>query len=159
MNDFLRFLKVFVLGTWVGSIIFFSFAVAPGVFGILGNRDDAGAVVSFSLERLHQFGSIATLVYIVASLVLARRLKVRVRYVALVVLLMFFLTLTSWRIVIPRMDALREQMGSVAATPVSDSRRAEFDRLHRVSVDLEGSVLLLGLVALFFTVNISKTQS
>jgi hypothetical protein len=159
MTHILRFVRVFALGTWLGAILFFSFAVAPGVFGILANRDDAGAVVGFALDRLHLFGTIAALVFIVASLALARRLEVLVRPYVLFVLLMFFLTLTSSRIVIPRMDALRERMGSVATTPASDPRRAEFDRLHGISVGLEGSVLLLGLVALFFTVNPKKDQS
>jgi hypothetical protein len=43
-------------------------------------------------------------------------------------------------------------MVSVAATPASDPRHAEFDRLHGISVDLEGAVLLIGFVALFLTV-------
>ena len=47
------------------------------------------------------------------------------------------------------MDALRRQMGSVEATPSTDPRRAEFDRLHSVSVDLEGAVLVIGLVSFF----------
>jgi len=50
------------------------------------------------------------------------------------------------------MDALRTQMVSVDTTPASDPRRAEFDRLHGISVDLEGAVLLIGLVALFLTI-------
>jgi len=40
-------------------------------------------------------------------------------------------------------------MLSVDSTPPGDPRRAEFDRLHGVSVDLEGGVLLIGLVSLF----------
>jgi hypothetical protein len=54
--------------------------------------------------------------------------------------------------VIRRMRELRREMVSVAATPANDPRRAEFDRLHGVSVDLEGAVLLIGFVALFLTV-------
>ena len=74
------------------------------------------------------------------------------RPAALGVILMLLLTLASQRIVIPRMDVLRTEMVSVDATPASDSRRVEFDRLHGISVDLEGGVLLIGLVALFLTV-------
>ena len=73
------------------------------------------------------------------------------RPAALGVILMLLLTLASQRIVIPRMDVLRAQMASVDATPANDPRRAEFDRLHGISVDLEGGVLLIGLVALFLT--------
>jgi hypothetical protein len=42
-------------------------------------------------------------------------------------------------------------MVSVDATPPENPVRAEFDRLHKISVRLEGSTLLLGLVALFLT--------
>jgi len=44
------------------------------------------------------------------------------------------------------------QMGSVAATSTSDPLRVQFDRLHDVSADIEGAVLLIGLVPLFLTV-------
>jgi len=47
---------------------------------------------------------------------------------------------------------LRREMGSVAATAVEDPRRVEFDKLHGVSVRLEGATLLIGFVALFLTV-------
>ena len=75
------------------------------------------------------------------------------------VILMLLLTLASQRFVIPRMAELRGQMGSVEATPASDPRRAEFDRLHGISVDLEGGVLVIGLVALYLTVRASREGS
>jgi hypothetical protein len=71
---------------------------------------------------------------------------------AIGVILMLAMTLVSQRIVIPRMDVLRAQMGSVAATAVSNPLRAEFDRLHGVSVKLESAVLLVGMFSLFLTV-------
>jgi len=43
-------------------------------------------------------------------------------------------------------------MGSVAATSTSDPLRVRFDRLHGISGDIEGSVLLIGLVTLFLKV-------
>jgi hypothetical protein len=55
------------------------------------------------------------------------------------------------------MDALRGQMGSVAATPADNPQRAEFDRLHGVSVKLEGAVLLVGIAALFLTIRSKST--
>jgi uncharacterized membrane protein len=158
MKHLLRFLQVFALGTWLGSIIFFSFAVAPGVFGILASRDQAGAVVGFALGRLHHMGVIAAIVYLVASLALGRSLKALAKPAALAVVLMLLLTLASSRIVIPRMDALRAQMGSVEATPYDNPSRVEFDRLHGVSVKLEGGVLLIGLVALFLTAGPTKDK-
>jgi hypothetical protein len=150
MNNTLRFLKVFALGTWVGSIIYFV-VITQGIFAVL-SRDEAGVVVGYTLSRLHWMGIIATVVFLAASLALAKSISALVRPAALGVLLMLLLTLTSQRLVIPRMEVLRAQMGSVDATPPSNPARAEFDRLHSVSVDLEAAVLLLGLVSLFLTV-------
>lgn len=151
MNPILKFAKVLALGTWVGSIIYFVAVVTRGAFAVL-TRDQAGLMVGFTLAGLHQLGVIAAVVYLVAALALGRSLKALVRPAALGVILMLLLTLSSQRIVIPRMDVLRTQMVSVDATPASDPRRAEFDRLHGISVDLEGAVLLIGLAALFLTV-------
>jgi hypothetical protein len=151
MNPILKFAKVLALGTWVGSIIYFVTVVTRGAFAVL-TRDQAGLMVGFTLAGLHQLGVIAAVVYLVAALALGRSPRAMARPAALGVILMLLLTLASQRIVIPRMDVLRTQMVSVDATPASDPRRAEFDRLHGISVDLEGSVLLVGLVALFLTV-------
>jgi len=151
MSHALRFLRVFALGTWVGSIIYFVAVVTRGAFAVL-TRDQAGLMVGFTLGGLHQLGVVAAVVYLVAAVVLGKSLRALLRPAALGVILMLLLTLASQRIVIPRMDALRTQMVSVDTTPASDPRRAEFDRLHGISVDLEGAVLLIGLVALFLTI-------
>jgi uncharacterized membrane protein len=157
MTNILRFLEVFALGTWVGGIIFLSFVVAPGVFGTVSSRDQAGAVVGLALSRLHILGMIAGIVYLIAAVALARSVGGLVRPAALAVILMVLLTFVSQNMVSAKMRRLREEMVSVDATPRENPLRIEFDRLHRVSVHLEGSVLLLGLIALFFTVR-SKTS-
>jgi Domain of unknown function (DUF4149) len=152
MNTILRFLEVFALGTWLGGILYLSFAVAPGAFGTLGSRDQAGALVGLVLGRLHVFGVIAGIVYLVVAVALARSPAALSRPAALAVILMVALTAVSQWGVSPRMAALRTEMGSVDRTPVESPLRAEFDRLHRISVRLEGSVLLLGIAALFLSV-------
>jgi hypothetical protein len=152
MNNFLRFLQVFALGAWVGSIIYFAAVVAQGAFRVLPTIDDAGRLVGFTLGGLHYMGVIAAVVYLVASVALGRSFVALVKPGPIGVILMLLMTLGSQRIVTPRMDALRAQMGSVQATASTDPLRAEFDRLHGVSVNLEGAVLLIGIASLFLTV-------
>ena len=159
MTHTLRFLRVFSLGTWVGSIIYFVAVVTRDAFAVLPNRDLAGALVRSTLGGLHGLGMIAALVYLFASLGLERSVKVLARPAALGVILMLVLTAASQRFVMPRMAELRTEMGSVDAMPAGDARRAEFDRLHSISVDLEGGVLVIGLVALFLTVRASREGS
>lgn len=155
IDHILRFLKLLALGTWVGSIIYFVAIVTRCAFAVL-TRDQAGLLVGFTLVGLHEIGIIAAVVYLIAALGLEMSVKSLAQPAALGVVLMLLLTLESQRMVIPRMEELREEMGSVDTTPPSDLRRAEFDRLHGVSVDLEAGVLLVGLVALFLTARDSK---
>jgi uncharacterized membrane protein YciS (DUF1049 family) len=151
-NNFSQFLRVFALGAWSGSIIYFSAVVAQGVFRTLPMIDDAGRLVGFTLGGLHWMGVICAVIYLLSSLSLGKSLKALAQPAAIGVILMLVLTLVSQRGVIPRMDELRAHMGSVAATGASDPRRAEFDRLHGISVNLEGAVLLMGIASLFLTV-------
>ena len=140
------------LGAWLGAIIYFAAVVTRDAFAVLPNRDDAGVLVGSTLGGLHGMGVIAAVIYLGASLGLARSLRALVRPAAIGVILMLLLTLASQRIVMPRMAVLRTEMVSVESTPSTAARRAEFDRLHAMSVDLEVGVLLIGLVALFLTV-------
>jgi uncharacterized membrane protein len=151
MTSFFRFLQIFSLGTWVGGILFLSFILAPGAFTLLASRDQAGTLVGFSLTRLHIGGIILGAVYVLASLALAKSIAALGRPAVLCVIAMIVLTAVSQFGVTTRLAALRRQMVSVDATPATNPLRARFDRLHGVSVKLEGGVLLFGLAALYFT--------
>jgi Domain of unknown function (DUF4149) len=152
MSLALKFVRVLALAGWVGAIVYFAAVVTEGSFRVLASREQAGLLVGFTLGGLHTMGLIAAATFIVASVALSKELKALVAPTVLGVILMALLTLASEYRVMPRMAQLRSQMGSVDTTPASDRRRAEFDRLHGVSVDVEGSVLVIGLIALFLTV-------
>jgi hypothetical protein len=151
MNNFLRFLQVWALGAWVGSIIYFAAVVAQGAFRVLPTVADAGRLVAFTLGGLHWLGVMAAVIYLLASVALGRSLKALVQLATMGVVLMLVLTLVSQWVVIARMDVLRAQIAAVATT-AANPLRAEFDRLHGISVNLEGAVLLVGIAALFLTV-------
>jgi hypothetical protein len=157
MKNFLRFLQVFALGAWVGSILYFAVVVTQGAFRVLPSIDDAGRLVGFTLGGLHWLGVIAAVVYLAATVALGRSPKALAQVGAVGVFVMLLLTIASQRVVIPRMDVLRAQMGSVEKTPAGNPLRAEFDRLHGVSVDLEGAVLLIGIASLFLTVRVKPS--
>jgi uncharacterized membrane protein len=152
MNSVLRFVQVFALGTWVGCIIYLSFVVAPGAFGVLQSRDQAGLMVGYSLARLHYMGMVAGVLYLVAGLALAQSVKAFLQPAMLGVVLMFALTSISQTRVTPRLAELRTEMVSVDATPKDNPLRVEFDRMHQTSVRIEVVVLLIGIAALFLTV-------
>ncbi|MGO9591798.1 MAG: DUF4149 domain-containing protein [Candidatus Acidiferrales bacterium] len=157
MNQILRFLRVLALGAWIGAIIYFTAVVTQGAFSVLPSQDEAGLLVGFTLGGLHLMGLIAAAIFILASVAMEKSLKAFVEPAVIGVILMTVATIASQDYVIPRMNVLRTQMVSIQAAPGNDPRRAEFDRLHRISVDLEGAVLLIGLVTLFLTTRERKT--
>jgi hypothetical protein len=146
----LRFLQYLSLGCWLGSIIYF-IIFTQGIFSVIPARDLTGAVVGYSLARLHILGIVAGCVYLIATVALEKSLAALARPAALLVFVMILCTMASQYGVIARMDALRAQMGSVDATPAGNPLRVAFDRLHQYSVWLESAVLFSGLAALFLT--------
>ena len=146
----LRFLQFLSLGSWLGSIIFF-IVFTQGIFSVIPSRDLTGAVVGYSLARLHILGIVAGCLYLLATVVLEKSVTALARPAGLLVFVMIICTMLSQYGVIARMDVLRVQMGSVASTAADSPLRVAFDRLHQYSVRLESAVLLSGLVALFLT--------
>jgi uncharacterized membrane protein len=140
------------LSLWLGSDVFLSFVVAPGAFRILGSRDQAGAIVGFSLGRMHMAGIACGVVFLLARLVRTRTFASFVTPAALCVVLMIALTAISQYTVSAKMAALRVQMGSIQATAAGNPLLVEFSRLHRISVSLESGVLLAGFAAIYLMV-------
>ena len=152
LTRILQFVRVLALGAWVGAIVYFAAVVTQGAFAVLSSRDEAGLLVGFTLGGLHLMGVIAAAIFVAATVALAKSLRAFAEPALLGVILMAALTIVSQSYVIPKMALLRGQMGSVDATPASDPPRAEFDKLHGVSVDIEGGVLIIGLISLFLAV-------
>lgn len=150
MATALRFLQIFSLGAWVGSIVFFIVFTA-GIFPVVNNNDLTGALVGYALGRLHVMGIISGVVYLLATVAAEKSFGALVQPASLLVFLMIVCTMASQYGVIARMDALKLQMGSVDATPAGNPLRVAFDRLHQYSVRLESAILLSGLAALVFT--------
>lgn len=149
MTTLLRSLRLLALGAWLGAIIYFVAVVTRGAFAVLSSRDEAGLLVGFTLSGLHSLGLVAAAIFVIASIALRKSLRALIEPVVIGVILMAVFTATSQYRVMPRMAALRTQMGSVDSTSASDPRRTEFDHLHGISAELEAAVLLIGLVAMF----------
>ena len=144
----LRFLMLLALIVWIGGIIFFAFALAPTLFGVLPTTKLAGDVVNATLGKLHWMGLISGIVFLICSLLYNWRLHVQLRPFALshvFVVLMLVSTAYSQFGITPRMRELRAEMQTGDNLAWNDSRRVEFDRLHAWSTRLEGGVLFLGL--------------
>ena len=140
------------LSLWLGSDVFLSFVVAPGAFRILSSRDQAGAMVGYSLTAMHMGGIVCGLVLLLARLLRTRTFASLATPAALCVVLMIALTVVSQYTVSAKMAALRVQMGSIQATAADSPLLAAFARLHAISVSLESGVLLAGIAAIYLMV-------
>lgn len=152
MSTFLRTIEFLGLSVWLGSDIFLSFVVAPGAFRILGSRDQAGTIVSFSLTRMHLTGIALGAVVLLARAVRAQTISSLAEPAGLCIAAMVALTAISQIVISPRMAALRAQMGSIQATAEGSPLLAQFGRLHAVSVSLESGVLLAGILCMYLMV-------
>lgn len=152
MSTLLRTIEFLCVSLWLGSDVFLSFVVAPGAFGILASRDQAGAMVGYSLTRMHLGGIALGLVFLFVRLARTRSFAGFVGPAALCVALMIVLTAISQYTLSAKMAVLRVQMGSIQATAGDSPLLAEFSKLHRVSVSLESGVLLAGIATVYFLV-------
>lgn len=152
MSTFLRAIEFLGLSLWLGSDVFLSFVVAPGAFRILGSRDQAGAMVGYSLNAMHIGGIVCGCIILLARLLRTKTFVSLITPAALCVVLMIALTAISQFTVSAKMATLRLQMGSIQATSADSPLLAQFGRLHAISVSLESGVLLAGLTALYLMV-------
>ncbi len=147
---FLKFLMLLALIVWIGGIIFFAFALAPTLFGVLPTTKLAGDVVNATLTKLHWMGLISGAIFLACSLIYNWREHVQLRPFALshiFVVLMLAFTIISQFGITPRMRELR----SSPSVMESSLGRAEFDSLHAWSTRLEGGVLFLGIGVVILT--------
>ena len=140
-----KWLYLVALGVWLGSIVFFSFAVAPQVFGVLP-RPDAGRVVSAIFPLYYSVGYVCGGVMLLGAILLRGSSSAATRgwtFAAALTGLMLVVTLYAGLIVQPRAHTLRSAMQDA---PDVVATKAEFDQLHRRAVQLNGTVLIGVLV-------------
>ena len=151
MRTLLRGIILVLVVLWVGGILFFP-VVAYVSFSNLPDTHTAGTVARICLHILHQEGLIAGLLLLVLLLVEAwlRTDGRRSWLPGAVTLAMLGLTAFSQFSIMTRMDVDRIAVGgSIDAAPAADPHRVEFNRLHRLSENVESGVLLGGVVLIF----------
>lgn len=149
MNALLRTVHLLALGIWVGSVVFFSFFTAPTLFGALP-RDMAGRAVSAIFPRYYALGAVCGLVALLTGLLLGARQPAFGRLLAAELVLLGLMTgivIYAGRVVLPQAADTRQALPGIEGTAGYDEAKARFDALHRRSVLLNGTVLLLGVAS------------
>ncbi len=137
---------VLLVALWLGAVIFFSAAVAPAAFRVLPTRTLAGALVGATLPTLFWSGALVALVALGLAWMqpwsAGRRLVTGAAGAVMLVA-----TVVAQTVVAPRIDRLRAELPStLESVSPQDPRRAEFGRLHGVSVALLGVAALAAAV-------------
>jgi hypothetical protein len=145
MQTLFNFIYLLSLACWLGSIIFFSFIGAPGIFKTL-EREQAGEVAGVIFPKYYVLG------YICAGLSLAALVagseKVPIIQVALL-LAMAICSLIAGMVVGPRAKVIKARIKN--ETGNGETLKRAFNSLHGWSVRLNAAVLLMGLVLLWRT--------
>jgi hypothetical protein len=124
---------------WVGSILFFSFGVAPVIFKVLG-AEAGGKFVRVLFPRYYLWGAVAGSIALPAlvgvPLCFPELRRPMVGVLALVHIAGVLIMLYAGNSLTPAINAARD---------AGPGREQEFHRLHKLSVWLNVVVLILGL--------------
>ena len=150
------FIEVLLLAVWLGSMMFFSFAVAPSAFAVLPTRELAGAMVTSSIARVETLGLIIGPLLILLQAIgwRARRAGAMTKTIRLALIgVMTLAAALSHFWISPTMVSLRNSMsGGIDNLPLTDPLRLQFNDLHQYSVAAMSVALFAGIAVLFLTV-------
>jgi hypothetical protein len=143
------FVYLLAIVCWLGGMVFFTAIIAPVVFKLLPIAD-AGKLVAGLFPRYYILGYIAGTIGLALAIyfTVERQPKLWWSLSAFALAVALGLTIYAGAIVRPQVDAIRTVVEDQNPDP---ARKAEFDRLHRLSVMLNGGVMLLNLAALMTT--------
>ena len=139
------FIYLLSLVCWLGGMVFF-IVVTQTVFTAL-SKPEAGTFLAALFPRYYVLGYICGAIGLLLAIYLcaARMPRMWWAMAALALAIALGLTVYAGAVVRPRVDAIRTVTEEANPDP---ARRAEFDRLHHLSVMLNGTVMLLNLGAL-----------
>lgn len=148
-----KYIHLLALVIWIGSIIFFSFIGAPGIFGSL-DRKTAGDVVGVIFPKYYLLGHICAVVSLGSLALLGGRfgfifsVKAGIGILAVMAAISFY----SGFVTAPKVKVVKYQMRAETDESKVAVLKKQFGKLHGISMMQNMSVLLLGLILLYFTI-------
>jgi uncharacterized membrane protein len=145
-STLINFIYLLSLVCWIGSIIFFSFFVAPVVFKNL-ERQKAGELVGIIFPRYYTIGYVCG-VLVLGVLLLSGLDTAGLKWCAWGIMMLG--TACAGLAVNPRAKALKEKL-KVASESEKPDLESRFKTLHSLSVKLNAAVLFAGLWLLWLS--------
>lgn len=152
MSVALAYLFLVSWALWVGSIVFFSFVLAPSAFRSL-EVEHAGKLMRTLFPRYYLLGLVCGLLGLCSGgALIATKFWPWRSGATVLTMLLGMMVIVGWarQRLVPRMDSLREEAHEARLSDNQDTREevlARWHRLHRLSVWLNLLVLLLGLAS------------
>jgi uncharacterized membrane protein len=143
----INFVYLLSLVCWIGAIIFFSFFAAPAIFKTL-DRPTAGELVGVIFPRYYFLGYCCSVLLISTYLLGA---EVASPWRIGLILVIIIGTFTAGMIVQPKARTLKIKIKSASSDADRNIYETRFKRIHSLSVQLNATVLLAGLVLLWLT--------
>jgi hypothetical protein len=144
ISTLINFIYLLSLVCWIGSIIFFSFFVAPVVFKTL-ERDKAGEVVGIIFPRYYMIGYVSGVLVLMALLLNG---PAGLKWCAWGIMMVG--TAYAGLVVNPKAKTLKQQLKDSSEAEKS-TLEVRFKNLHSLSVKLNGAVLFSGLWLLWLS--------
>ena len=143
------FFYLLALVCWLGGMIFFTAITAPILFSRLPVAD-AGKVVSAIFPLYYILGYVAGGIALILAIYFSTGSRGRGWWICSAVLLAAALGLIVYAgaVVRPKIESVRSAPEETTTDP---ARKAQFDSLHRLSVQLNGAVMVIDLLALLST--------
>jgi len=150
MKTIFRTLLYLALIVWLGAEIFFPIVAAITFETLRPDTHTAGMIVGSLLRILHGMGLVSEMV-VLALLALAPAWGIYKPRAVLapmgLLVLALGLTVFSQFGITPAMEQDRIAAGgAIDAADAANPSRMDFEKLHRRSVEVEGAILLMGLV-------------
>lgn len=163
MKTLLRTLLYLALIVWLGAEVFFPVVAAITFMTLQPDTHLAGSIVGHLLRILHAMGLVSGLIAL-ALLALAPAWNIyKSRSVlAPMVLLLLMLTGTAYSQfgIMPAME--RDRIASGGAIDTADRSNPytlDFNKLHNRSTNVEGAVLVFGLITVILVARAETTRS
>lgn len=152
MTTALRFLRLTAAVVWVGGIVFFAFVLAPVAFHTLPTVREAGLIVGACLRVFDIIALLCGVILLATTTFFYSRSTSGKRNLASQGALIALMTLATLYLhfgILPSMDADRvAAAGDITSLSATDPHRQHFDKLHALSEQVEGGVLLGGIALL-----------
>jgi len=152
----INYLRLVLLGMWLGAAVYFSAIVAPSAFAVLRSYQSlnaaeiAGAIVNRNLAAINLSGFVIGVVLLVTGFIKFRNVPLPTLLIEMISITALSLAtaIGNW-IIASKLRTLRLALqGPIDQLTVTDPRRISFDQLHGYSVKALSVAMIAALLGL-----------